>query len=841
MDIKHKVERVILFNQPIDKDIYSQLPIHLQQDADNILQGQYVSLLERSPFFINPTIPFSIKDHQLDQWTKKTVLSLLKKESNNEKDMIYTLFLTGVACLNLFIQLNWTGPLVDKTVLSLLNSNKNDDDEELKKEFHLHCLNLLSTDGEQAYHLSSQLGYLIIAKTLLYTLHEYMKQDASLITISFWARRAIFIHQQLLDECTATLQEILLNELTPISAQQMKIEQDDALKLRHELETALIYSYFHQDKEAFDKLKEAQTTSGFEWSITGALGKRTKFQQYDLSQLVVLAESKQNGTINEQQQQQQPETIDLDDDTLLEKISFSNTKENERDATKRHGNLNIIDQCLLLGFCLDVKNTNPEHGMTHEQMVPFVTRVLENANNWMVHTMGLLLKSRLESHRSRTMNRAALQLQALVDQIKLDNEEEEDDEKIADAKDRLAYIYDLLLPSKWSMERELGHRFMGLGVIRSALDIFERLEMWEDVVSCHQMLDQKQKAKELVQSLLKDQPDSPKLWCILGDIDEDPQYWLKAWEISNHRYARAMRSLGAHFFRKEEYQKSIDYYQKALEINPLFVSSWFVLGCAGMMIDDWETGARAFQRVVGLEQDNAEAWNNLASIYLKMKEDKKVDAFLALKQACKLKYDNWKMWQNLLYVSMDIGQFADAIWAMQRVIDLTWDKLREQSVDLQVLQLLVDGVIQNKKDLHQQELKNIAVHVQRLLENVILTRITNSPDIWRICGKFYLYQQRYKDALDASLKAYRAVMHNPRVETDLDTFNEVTKWCLELVDMYETLGEKQDVETQQLVCSDWKYQSKLLLKSLMGKVKDTFDDTPSYDALKERLDDLKQQ
>ncbi|KAI9302722.1 hypothetical protein BJ944DRAFT_269499 [Cunninghamella echinulata] len=835
MDIKHTAERALLLNQSIDKDVYSQLSPNLQQDFDSILQGQYVAVLERSPLFTQSSSPYSIKENKLDQWTKDTALSLLK---NNNQDMIHTLYLTGVACLNLFVQLNWTGPLVDKTVLSLLGL-----DDANKTDFHSHCSALLSTDGEQVYHLSAQLGYLVIARSLFLTLHEIAAEKKDLLTVSFWARRSIFIQQQLLDECTGTLQELLLNQLTPASAQQMNIQQDAALKVRHELETALIYSYFHQDKEAFDQLKEAQSTSGFEWSITGALGKRTKFQQYDVSQLVVLAESKEKDGQQQQVEKekddikQQPETIDLNDDTLLEKISFSETKENELNAPKRHGNLQVIDQCLLLGFCLNVKNTNPEHGMTNEQMVPFVTRVLENPNNWMVHTMGLLLRSRLEAHKSRTMERAALQLQALVDQIKLDHDDDEN-EDVADAKERMGYIYDLLLPSKWSMERELGHRFMGLGVIKSALDIFERLEMWEDVVACYQMLDQKSKARAIVERLLKEQPESPKLWCILGDIDEDPQYWEKAWEISHHRFARAMRSLGAHWFRKEKYDLAIDYYKQALAINPLFESSWFVLGCAAMMIDDWETGARAFQRVVGLDQDNAEGWNNLSSIYMKM--DKKVDAFLALKQACKLKYDSWKMWQNLLYVSIDIGQFADSIWAMQRVVDLTWDKLRDQAVDLQCLQLLVESVIQNWKDLHDQEARRLSGHIQRLLENVILSRITNNPDIWRICGKFYLWQERYKDALDASLKSYRAVMHDPHLETDELVFKNVAKWALEAVDMYETLGEKTDIDGE-LVCSDWKYQSKSLLKSLMGKVRDTFDDTPTYESLKERLDDLKQQ
>jgi len=61
----------------------------------------------------------------------------------------------------------------------------------------------------------------------------------------------------------------------------------------------------------------------------------------------------------------------------------------------------------------------------------------------MVHTMGLLLRSRLESTKTRTMERGVLQLQALVDQIVcLDST----------AGERLEYFYSIIIPPKWELE-----------------------------------------------------------------------------------------------------------------------------------------------------------------------------------------------------------------------------------------------------------------------------------------------------------------------------------------------------------------------------------------------------
>ncbi|CAO3608547.1 unnamed protein product [Mucor hiemalis] len=641
--------------------------------------------------------------------------------------------------------------------------------------------------------------------------------------------RATFIQQQLLDEFTGSLQKELMT-LAEESSQDLENKQDldadtiEALKVRHELELGLIYSFFGQDKEALGKMESAQKESGFVWSLTGALGRRTKFQTFDVSQLVVLAESKKK--VAQDEDAPRPETLDLNDDTILEKIAFTDNEKNETENDKRHGNLNVIDQCLLLAFCLNVKNTNPDHGITAEQMVPYVTRVLENANNWMVHTMGLLLRSRLEANKGRTVERSALQLQALVDQIKVED---------SGVEERLSYFYDLLLPSKWEMERELARRFVSLGVVRSAVEIFERLEMWEDVISCYQMMEQPQKAKEVLKNLMEANPNSPKYWCILGDLEAEPAHWHKSWEISNNTYARAMRSLGSYEYKRENYTAAIECYQKALEINPLFEGSWYILGCASMFAENWEVGARAFQRVVALDDDQPEAWNNLASIYIKM--DQKADAFLALKHATKIKYDSWKMWQNLLFVAIDVGQFADAIFAMQRVVELRWDKVREQAVDVGVLRMIVESVIQNWKDPHDRDGARLSQHVQRLLEEIILARITNSPEIWMICAKFYLWQHRYVEALETSVKAYRAVMHDPRIETEESVFDDVTTIALETVDMYENLGEKK--QDGAPVCADWRYQSRLILKGLMGKVRDIFEDTKSYEQLQERMNDLK--
>ena len=69
--------------------------------------------------------------------------------------------------------------------------------------------------------------------------------------------------------------------------------------------------------------------------------------------------------------------------------------------------------------------------------------------------------------------------------------------------ERLLYFHSIPLPSKWEMEKELALRFLSIGVVKSALEIFERLELWEEVVKCWQAMERADKAVAIVRDLLE--------------------------------------------------------------------------------------------------------------------------------------------------------------------------------------------------------------------------------------------------------------------------------------------------------------------------------------------------
>ncbi|KAK9728459.1 hypothetical protein K7432_001062 [Basidiobolus ranarum] len=738
----------------------------------------------------------------------------------------------GIACLNSFVQAGWTGPLLSLEAHEILPLGCRDQLPAYNKA----ALQALSSDSEDVYHLTPQLLYLWYAVTLLAKVGKVYFTNLS--SAEWWGYRALFIQQKILDNGSATLHDEIYAFLDAI---ENKLPSDDAvlnakLCARYRVEQGIVSHYYRHDQKAFDRFKQAQEVTGLKWELTGALGKRTKFQTFDVSQLVLLAKSAEEETNTTGSA---PETLALNDDTLLESIEFTNPDE----ATGKQGNLKVIDQCILLAFCLNVKNSNPANGITNEQMFPYVTRVLENPNNWMVHTMGLVLRTRLESNKSRTVERSAFQLQALVDQIPLEE---------SSVTERLEYFYALDIPSKWELEKELAERFMSLGVIRSALEIFERLELWEEIIQCYGMLEKVEKAETIIQERLSIEPNSPKLYCILGDLKKEPAQWEKAWEISGGRYARAMRSLGSYYFKHGQFAKAMKSYQNALVINPLFENSWFICGCSAMQIEEWDVSIQAFTRCVSLDNENGEAWNNLASVYLR--QHKKIEAYQALQQGLRLKFDSWKIWTNYLYVCVDIGSFSEAIRAYQRVIDLRWEKDGESCVDVEVLRIIVSACTRDVNDFFNQPVSKLANRIESLLIDTITSRITQNLFVWNIVADFYFWKGDYGKCLDCHIKAYRTVLHQQSLETDEKVFKSVAEAALDLVDWYRNLGSKSvcvpiDAECDdgvvpkkridgEVVCKDWKYQAKMLLRSLIGRTRDMFEGTETHDRLVEELKEL---
>ena len=559
--------------------------------------------------------------------------------------------LTAVACLHAFLQANWTGPDLDVDPLSLLDLPAEKRSSVTEAILQQKATAELACAGEPAYHLAQAAFLFRLARILLDLPYHHVR------SVEWWRLRAWNVHAQLLGEPVA-FPRAALEDL------ERTLADEPDLVGQLWLERGLFEHYLSNDRAALECFVRAARATGLRYELVGALGRRTKFQQTDITQLVLLAESRTQNTetmgwaereeggeeigsggardMTEELVKKLPETLALNDDTLLEHTEYTSSNPAAPGSCLGHLDpsnqpaLHPLDQCILLSLCLNVRNTSPAHGLTTEQMTPYVARVISHPQNWSVHTMALLLRSRLEAHRTRTVERSTLQLQALIDQM-----------PTADSTitERLRLLHALPLPSKWALERELALRFLPLGVVKSALEIFERLEMWEEAVKCWQAMEQRDRALAVVRDLLAgrraeaevvlargkanatgprrailDAAREAKLWCLLGELEPGKarEHFERAWAASGETSGRAMRSLGGYLFAREEYAEAARCLRRAVAINPLFSRSWFILGCACVREEDWDGAREAFARCVTIDDEDAESWNNLASVYLRM-------------------------------------------------------------------------------------------------------------------------------------------------------------------------------------------------------------------------------
>ncbi|KAJ7733558.1 hypothetical protein DFH07DRAFT_928735 [Mycena maculata] len=859
----------------------STKPSQIADLAKSVVNGDFGVVLQ-SPLAKKIFVPSSTEDGQ-NSGLFNAGSSLTDKPADDDAIRL----ILAVACLHAFIQINWTGPDLDFKVLDVLQITASDVTEE---SLNQRAVSELAYGGEPAYHLTQYAMLLRLAQLLL----DVPSHCAS---VPWWKLRVALVHQQILDE-PAPLPPVIISALEPLAP---IYAGDPELSGRLELEQGLLQHFVAQDKIAAEYFIKAARATGMEYELTGALGKRTKFQQNELSQLVLLAESQlkveertadSSSTKPSSTGGQVPETLALNDDTLLEQTAFTSSSPSAH-ARLSHLDpssqppLHPLDQSILLAMCLNVKNTSPVHGLTSEQMTPYVSRVISHPLNWSVHTMALLLRARLESTRTRTVERATLQLQALIEQMPTAD---------APVAERLRYAHALPLPSKWEMEKELATRFLSLGAVRSALDIFERLEMWEEVVKCWQAMERRDKGVTIVRDLLEgrkaeadvvlargkagttearrasmDLAREAKLWCLLGDLEPEHavEHYGRAWAVSGQTAGRAMRSLGGYHFARGEYAEAITCLKRAVAINPLLSRSWFILGCACMRVEDWTEARVAFGRCVSIDEEDGESWSNLASMYMRMgANNKMVDesaedasdsvpfenkllAFRALKQGLRSAYENWRMWYNYMIVSIQVGELSEACRALGRVVE----SRGAGAVDEDVLERLVNAVTRapTVEEAPQEgpegeaaaqaasnpnEGRGLLRPVKHLLEDVVLPRTSSSPRVFRAYAKLLTWEARWDDALKAAMDAYRcsAAGAMEAGETDVARWREAVGDVEDVVDALRNFGPRSADGGAK-----WRLQARSIVRTFMGKTRDAFGDEPEWGKVEEMLEELKPQ
>lgn len=873
----------------------------------------------------------------------------------------------GLAALDAFLQANVTGPILADEQANLAKPHAESSEIDLRSSS-------LDVDGVSVYPFIPHIDLFCLARHVLlnaspeaWATHSGSVDAGDGAGISLaWARLRVnvwhyklFIQPSLasgsvfmrhagmsevpslVEAITAGLDQVesdVLGEAWEVLSSDSK--WDTGAKVRFLLEKANVCIMLGRDVVAREALDRAAALSGLVYALSGALGKRTRFQEKSTSQLVVLARSTVEVVDGDAKQQEAPKALPLNDDTLLEEIDYARDSERPNDEQKSapdsilpaalHGlkpdeqpQLSPLDQIILLTEAVLKDAFSPADTLTSEEILPFAVRVInDKSTNWQIYTQALLVRSRIEVHRSRTVERGVLQMQAVVDQVVVDTTEKKqsDDEEqqvkqdvpsisltgpdagqntnlardrelaapvddakpksffpVAQAADsapahvRLEYIHALSSPPRWHLESELAYAWTGVGSLVSALEIFKRLRLWAEVALClasSAAADNEDgsgrggggedKARAVVRwrlfhreqgegggveddeideatdiSTLRaadfsghertpPQPNAPRLFCILGDLESDSAvaHYERAWEISNHRYARAQKSLGEHYLAQKCWIKARDAYRLATGVNRLSPEMWNRLGDINLRLGEFEEAAEAFTRAIGSSNDtaggeDARTWSNLGSalysMYLEaVEKEKKIDgmngeataeivqngsnaehdeddddhhqpstlqakkdpsallskSMNAYKRGASVANDNWRIWDNVITLAVRIRPipFFEVIQALRSVIRI---KQSEDALDDDILRLLLtDAVlpVEKKGDTaashgpYEPPRGSVERNVNEMMEREVVPLITHRSELWELVSRLRAWRRDYAGAVEASEKAWRAAV-----------------------------------------------------------------------------------
>lgn len=925
------------------------------------LDGDYKAVL-RTP---TAQILIQILAENVHLSVEEQTLALKDANLQNREVILYT-FITGLAAFNAFLQTNVTGPSVDFG--DAFQSSEWNADELREK-----CLKSLDVDGVSVYQYIPRVELFCLARYIFTTV--FPRRSWVKTWDCKWMRiRINAYHQRLLSghsmngrmSDSTVLQDLIEQDLKDLEKEVFEegSHYGTDAKVMFLLEKAQIYIMEGLDLKARENVKKATEVSGFEHALSGALGKRTKFQQNDISQLVVYAKSREDTTNGEtgessetpkesglpsdeaeEQSMNIPQALDLNDDTLLESIEFAKTSSDQVESSslpavlasmKPDGQpqLRPLDQIALLTEATLKDTLSPLDKLNSEEILPYAVRVLsDKPTNWQIYTQALLVRSRIEAHRSRTRERSVLQLQVIVDQIIADTQEpiRSGDANVvpqiqvtsflprakasesAPVTERLRYVNQLNTPTRWEIETELAFAWSNAGSLISALEIFKRLKMWAEAALCYHSVHQEDKARQIVrrqlyysskgpkmdkydvdaEAVVKEEwngeirspppPHAPRLWCILGDLDQDPACWERAWTISKNRYARAQRTLGDYYTRQNDLSAAREAYLASVVVNRQNNDTWSRLGDIDLKTGNWDGAIIAFQQSIMIDDTDAKTYSNLGSALLSkhdelvslkkilkreqastdIPDDQEIDvdslkldkgdtsnnpkeilrhSLLSYKRGASIAHDNWKIWDNVITIATRMAPlaFPEILMGLRNIMRIRAANLGEYAIDIDIFGSLVTEVVSRDKTdevgssgegtgIWIPKRGTLARAVLEMLDRDIIPIITKRVELYELVEKVRIWQRDYKGALDAAEKGWRVSMNGEGWLEKEEDWMQVVGATERLVGAYENFGEE----------GKWKGKARSAVRGVMGKGKDFWEDTKGWGVLEGLTEELR--
>jgi len=697
--------------------------------------------------------------------------------------------ITGLALLKLYIMLNYTGPKEPS-----LDTHSTD---WLKALYDKIDSQNLVLDGEYVCEMTAHPLLLVLVSQLLNTVCK-----SKFSSILWWQARLAFLHQRILGVKSSVLWKHM-ESLGKNAESYSKILESSDLKSVFYSELSSMYLFHYHLTKGKEFAEKAVTSAGINWHFKGVMGRRTKFQQHDVPQLILeISQARENASLSDESEEfvsSKPENVALDDELRLESI------EAQTQSVQDYSPIQGI--ALLSGYTSLSKSYPTSDEVAIEQRISFLSAMLTKRKNWSTSFKLLFDRCGVENRHSRTVERAMKQLETLLKS--LSSEE-------PCFNSRYYLFFGSMCPAVWELEECLADSLFSLGCHQSALDIYKRLCQWEKIVQCYNQMELRHKAAEVINEEISVNGESVKLLVALGDATSTPENYEKAWILSNCRSSLAQARWGYFYYYKNDFENAIPHFEKAVELNPLENPVWLRLGYSALQIENWDLCVKAYKHSCILDSDNFQSWNNLAKAYTHLGELTK--ALRTLKEATRCDFGMWKLWDNILKVAVGCASFDDGIHAYGRLLDLKDDFVDEKS-----LSVMVSSIHSDRLDSNGEKCIRYKPQLLKLFGKI--TAKSSRPLIWRLYSDLVLASQGenistedlYK-AVSFNQKCMRFYMQDVSWVENLEEIEAVKSHLLSLLEKTEEYARRKQGADALTQATDEMYKkaTKLIERQASG-------------------------
>ena len=257
-----------------------------------------------------------------------------------------------------------------------------------------------------------------------------------------------------------------------------------------------------------------------------------------------------------------------------------------------------------------------------------------------------------------------------------------------------------------------------------------------------------------------------------GEYDKAIEIFKKAVEL-NPDDDESWRWLGNSYSRNGQIEEAIKYYLKAAELNPDDSRNWFNLGILYSNNEQYKEAINSFLKVVELNPDDGYSWYGLGNSYIKNEQVE--DAIKSLLKATELNSNDYQSWLDLAISYIHNEQYEEAIEPLLKAIELNPNnagslsllgyvyKINGQYEEAikylsKAKELNTDG-FNNWYELGEAYLYN--GQFQEAIETLLkAVELNPDEDIWRLLGMSYRLNEQYEEAMNSFIEATKLNQDN---------------------------------------------------------------------------------